>query len=240
MAYTGVGLAEYAKTQIGNPYIYGTFGQIGNAKILSEKHSQYPSFVTSKRCDIVRANPDKYYGKPWHDCSGLIKGYLMKKNLTVVYNGKYDLSANRFYSQSPRKGEISSIPEIVGLGVWRNNHIGVYIGNGRCIQAKGFDYGVIESDLSGFTNWCELPFVEYSATVEPIPTPSEPVADVWTGRVATHHLPLNIRANHDINSTILGILPKDSVHKFRGEPVNGWAKLAERSGWCSMEYIERL
>ena len=90
MTYTGVGLVEYAKSNIGNPYIYGTFGQIGNSKILSQKAKDYPSYVTPKRVEIVKANPDKYYGKPWHDCSGLIKGYLMRKNLTVVYQAQYD------------------------------------------------------------------------------------------------------------------------------------------------------
>ena len=176
MTYSGVGLVEYAKSNIGNPYIYGTFGQIGNSKLLSAKHSQYPNYVTAKRVEIVKANPDKYFRKPWHDCSGLVKGYLMRKNLTVVYNSKYDLSANGFINAAKEKGTIGTIPEIVGLGLWRNNHLGVYIGGGRCVQAKGFDYGVIESDLSGFTHWCKLPFIEYGAEVPP-PVPSE--EDVW-------------------------------------------------------------
>lgn len=240
MTYTGVGLVEYAKSNIGNPYIYGTFGQIGNSKILSQKAKDYPSYVTPKRVEIVKANPDKYYGKPWHDCSGLIKGYLMRKNLTVVYQAQYDLNANMFYNRSTRKGDISSIPEIVGLGLWRNNHIGVYIGGGRCIQAKGFDYGVIESDLSGFTNWCELPFIEYNSdAVSPTPVPV-PSSDIWNGFINTVKDPLNIRASSDPSSLVLGIVPKGSTQRFKGDPVNGMAKLADRSGWCSMRYIKRV
>lgn len=237
MSFTGVGLAEYAKSMIGYPYIFGTFGQLGNAKLLATKHSQYPRYVTDNRVAIVKANPTKYFDKPWHDCSGLVKGYLMRKGLTVVYSSKYDLSADDFYNRATKKGSISTIPEVVGLGLWRKGHFGVYIGNGRCVQAKGFDYGVIESDLTGFTNWCEIPYIEYepSAVTTPIqlPTPS------WEGFINTVHLPLNIRATSDPSSTVIGCVPKHSTQLFTGEPVNGMAKLAERSGWCSMLYIVR-
>lgn len=238
MGFTNVGLVEYCKAQVGNPYIYGTFGQIGNAKLLSSKHEQYPNYVTAKRVEIVKANPSKYFDKPWHDCSGLVKGYLMRKGLTVVYCPTYDLSADGFYNKSTRKGGISSIPEIKGLGLWKKNHFGVYIGNGRCIQAKGFDYGVVESDLTGFTNWCEIPFIEYdsSAVADPIQLPRP---NQWQGFINTVHLPLNIRATSDPNSRILGVVPKHSIQMFVGEPENGMAKLADREGWCSMLYIIR-
>lgn len=240
MEFTNIGLVEYCKAQVGNPYIYGTFGQLGNAKLLSSKHSQYPNYVTAKRVEIVKANPSKYFDKPWHDCSGLIKGYLMRKGLSVVYCPNYDLSADSFYNKSTRKGDISSIPEIPGLGLWRKGHFGVYIGGGRCIQAKGFDYGVIESDLSGFTNWCEIPFINYDAVADPVQTP-KPTYDPyqWQGFINTVHLPLNIRATSDPSSTVIGCVPKHSTQLFTGSPKNGMAKLANRDGWCSMLYIIR-
>jgi len=34
-------------------------------------------------------------------------------------------------------------------------HVGIYLGNGKVIEAKGADYGVVETDLSKgtLTNW---------------------------------------------------------------------------------------
>lgn len=236
--FTNRGLVEYVKKQVGNPYIYGTFGQLGNSKLLATKHEQYPSFVTTKRVEIVRANPNKYYGKPWHDCAGLIKGYLMQKNLTVAYNAKYDLSANAFYNRATRKGAIGSIPEIPGLGLWKNNHVGIYLGGGRCIQAKGFDYGVVESDLRGFTNWFEVPYVEYdSDAVAPTPAPVQ--SEIWIGQVVTNRDPLNIRPRPDFNNTPVGVLPKGSTARF-DRIENGFAHLADGRGWCSTQYIKKV
>lgn len=47
MAKTNTGLVAYAKANIGNPYWYGTFGQVGTQTLLDSKRKQYPSFYTS-------------------------------------------------------------------------------------------------------------------------------------------------------------------------------------------------
>lgn len=242
MCFTNRGLVEYCKKNVGNPYIYGCYGTLGNAKLLQTKHDQYPRYVTDNRVEIVKANPSKYYNKPWHDCAGLVKGYLMSKGITVVYQQRYDLSADAFYSKATRKGSISSIPEIPGLGLWKSNHFGVYIGGGRVIQAKGFDYGVVEDNLSDtkWTNWCEIPFIEYdSDAVAPAPSTPEPEPVYWIGLVITQTDDLNIRASSDPNSTIIGTLPRGTYWVFKGEPVNGMAKLANTNGWCAMRYLAK-
>jgi hypothetical protein len=40
-------------------------------------------------------------------------------------------------------------------------HVGLYVGNGVCIEAKGTQYGVVTSDLSRWDEWGELVGVEY-------------------------------------------------------------------------------
>lgn len=243
MCFNNRGLVDYARANIGNPYIYGTYGTLGNEKLLATKHQQYPNYVTDNRVRIIKANPEKYFNKPWHDCAGLIKGYLMKKGITVVYQSRYDLSANAFYSKSARFGEICTIPEVPGLGLWKNNHVGIYIGGGRCIQAKGFDYGVIESDLSGFEKWFEIPFIDYNdeaASQDPEPVQGLPATDGrWIARVKTANDSLNIRALPSGSSRIVGTLPKHSLQVFTGEPENGFSKLADGRGWASMTYLEK-
>lgn len=179
MAKTNIGLVEYCKAQVGRPYWYGTCGDIAGSKLWEGKSKTYPKYYSEARRKIAQERGD--WGKKVHDCSGLIKGYLMSNSpdMASTYKKSYDLSANGFFNSSSRNGEISSIPEVVGLGVWKNNHIGVYIGDGKIIEAKGFDYGVVVSDLKGspFTHWLELPFIKYEDNITTI---ADPVVEVPT------------------------------------------------------------
>ena len=60
-------------------------------------------------------------------------------------------------------GDISSIPEVPGLGVRMNGHIGVYIGNGEVIEAMGTAYGVVKTKVAGrgWSKWLRIPNIQY-------------------------------------------------------------------------------
>lgn len=156
-------LVNIARAMIGNPYWYGTYGQIGTEQLLSDCAKRYPNQYSKKRIETAKARGD--FGKRVMDCSGLIKNVLMggTETATPVYNAQYDLSANSFHTKATEKGSIKDIPEVIGLGLWKNNHVGVYIGGGKCIEAKGFDYGVVESELANtaFVEWFKIPFIDY-------------------------------------------------------------------------------
>ena len=68
---TNTGLVAYAKAQVGNPYWYGTFGQVATEALLKSKMAQYPGQFEGSRPATARA---KHIGKRVHDCCGLIKG----------------------------------------------------------------------------------------------------------------------------------------------------------------------
>lgn len=163
-----IDLVKFARLMVGQVYWFGTYGQVGNAKLLAERAKAYPGQFSQKRINKAKERGD--FGKRVMDCSGLIKNYLMSNtdNLDVMpmppsYDSKYDLSANSFHTKASEKGPIGSIPEIIGLGLWKNNHVGIYIGGGKVIEARGFDYGVIESNLSdvAWVEWFKIPFIEY-------------------------------------------------------------------------------
>jgi cell wall-associated NlpC family hydrolase len=40
------------------------------------------------------------------------------------------------------------MPDIPGLAVWHDGHIGVYIGGGQVIEAMGTKYGVVKTELA--------------------------------------------------------------------------------------------
>lgn len=183
MDKTNIGLVAFVKKMVGQVYWFGTYGQVANAHLLQSVAERYKSQFSAKRIQKAKDRGD--YGKRAMDCSGLIKNYQMTKDPDVdgmpmppTYIKEYDLSANVMHSNATEKGPIGSIPEIPGLGLWKNNHVGVYCGNGRVVQAKGFDYGVIEDgiDDTAWVEWFKIPGIKYldvSIGADPAEKPKE-------------------------------------------------------------------
>lgn len=167
---TNIGLVEYAKAQIGNPYWFGTFGQKATKKLLNEKAKQYPKMFPPSRIEKAIDRGD--IGKKVHDCYGLYKGYLMSKSNSApaVYDAQYDISADEAFARASEKGSIDTLPDIAGIGLYKKGHFGVYIGNGKEIEARGFDYGVLEDEVANtkFTHWFKLPELEYEESDKPV------------------------------------------------------------------------
>lgn len=82
-----------------------------------------------------------------HDCVGLIKGYLWNNDGKITYNATQDKDVSGMLANCSEIGDIKNIPEIVGLLVFMKGHVGVYIGNGEVIEAKGHKYGVVKTKL---------------------------------------------------------------------------------------------
>lgn len=168
MAKTNTGLVEYAKAQLGKPYWYGTFGQMTTAALHNAKKAQYPKYYSQSS---YKVDFTKQYGQRAHDCIGLIKGYLWSDTpiSPPKYNAAQDIDANIALKKCTESGKISTIPEIPGLAVFMKNHVGVYIGGGYVIEARGHDYGVVKTPLKGrgWTSWGKLPWIEYATGKPP-------------------------------------------------------------------------
>ena len=89
---------------------------------------------------------------------GLIKGYgwLSPETMTIDHgtHGMPDIGANQMYYSATESGTIDTMPDIPGLAVWHDGHIGVYIGGGQVIEAtitpgEGFseDGNLVTRDL---------------------------------------------------------------------------------------------
>lgn len=166
-------LVTYARVQVGKPYWFGTFGQTGSAALHQSKKKQYPSQYTA-------SDFPSQYGKRVHDCAGLVKGALWSEHIdsVPVYKASEDYSANKFYTKATAKGPIITMPDIPGILVFKGtdkqkNHIGVYIGNGRVIEAKGHKYGVVESSISsGWKYWGKCNLFSYEEAPVQAPAPA--------------------------------------------------------------------
>lgn len=157
------GLIAYAKAQLGKPYWWGTFGQIASGSLYASKKKQYPGYYTA-------SDFSSQYGRRVHDCIGLIKGYLWSDSPSSVpkYNASQDKSASMMYGVSTIRGNIGTFDYVPGRLIYKGkspngiNHVGIYIGGGRLIEAKGHAYGVVEGvfNPSEWNYWGQCPFIE--------------------------------------------------------------------------------
>lgn len=162
---TNLGLVAYCKAQLGKPYWYGTHGHEASEELYQRlANGQYTK--TSILC-FRKDTYTKDYGLKVHDCSGLIKGYLFCDTKEDFYNPQNytaEIDGGIRYSNCKKKGLIKSMPEVKGLLVFKTGHVGVYIGNGKVIEAKGHAYGVVETELAKgyWTSWGECPYIKYA------------------------------------------------------------------------------
>ncbi|MDR2752847.1 MAG: C40 family peptidase [Oscillospiraceae bacterium] len=161
---TLTGLAAHAKAQIGQIYWYGTFGQKPTLDLLMQKHKQYPTQITAERYDYAKRH---HVGqdKRVYDCAGLVKSYFWCESPTgpPKYNAAQDQSAAGLKSCCGTKGAIGSLPEVAGLLLFiGTGHVGVYLGNGKAAEARGFSYGVVQTNLKNraWDAWGKLDWLE--------------------------------------------------------------------------------
>ena len=158
-------LVEWAK-QAGSHgwgYVWGTYGEVLTRSYYKAKAEQYPEEVGGY-AEFIESH---WIGGRTADCVGLIKGYgwLNPDTHQVEYgtNGMPDIGADTMYANATEKGTIDTIPEIPGLAVWHEGHIGIYIGSGQVIHASGTKVGVIQTPIgsSGWTHWLKIPYINY-------------------------------------------------------------------------------
>lgn len=144
-------------------YIWGTRGQVWTQA----------SQNRATRDMTVRYGK-KWVGKRVADCSGLFV-WAFKELGGSIYHG----SNTMWKKYTTRKGTLTQKLTIhPGTAVFTvgsdgiRGHVGLYVGNGVCIEAKGTQYGVVTSNLSRWDEWGELVGVEYdlpedTATIAP-------------------------------------------------------------------------
>ena len=156
-----VDFVQAVQKQVGNGYWYGCYvRQIGTEALLASKAKQYPNVYSAAYISASR----KWLGKPVTDCVGLIKGTVWQADFMGRYQSASDLSANGMYAKCAVRGPIATIPEKPGLVVWKDGHIGVYVGNGVVVESRSVEWGVVRTFLKDrpWTNWGECFLVDYA------------------------------------------------------------------------------
>ena len=157
---TNLGLVEYCKKQldVDTIYVLGTCGWDFTSALLEQKCNQLAWNQQN------RAFLEKYVdqGKKAFDCCGLIKAYLWDEG----YDGKTDENEQMMYDRANEKGLISTIPEIPGVLVFMDGHVGVYVGNGMVVESTPSNvsgWGVQIHPLvgRGWTKWAKYKHIKY-------------------------------------------------------------------------------
>ena len=176
-------LVQYAVNAVGGGYCWGADGQVCSPAVRRELANRTSNTETRNN---LRGLCAKWDGKKVWDCSGLFRGAW--RALLKYRSGGATGIYNKWCSMT---GTIDTLPDEPGIAVFRgtpNNmeHVGLYIGNGEVIDARGSAKGVVRGTLESYgrwTHWGRLEDVDYSeGETEEKPT----VTDVkWHATVKT-------------------------------------------------------
>lgn len=144
---------------VGNPYWYGTYGQIADDVLFEAKKKQYPKQYTG-------GNYPADFGKRVFDCAGLVKycRWARFPGDDPTYYKPQDLGAARLYSQaSSIKGPIKTFDSVPGRLLFMEgsdgtmDHVGIYIGHGRAVEARNHSLGVQLTRITErpWTHWSQ-------------------------------------------------------------------------------------
>ena len=152
-------------------------------KVLSEKWGyiwgQAGSLWTQERQNAATREQTVKYGSRWigrnvADCSGLFS-WAFKKLGGYMYHGSNTMwskymtekgtltNGNRSDGQELKPG--TAVYKVSGTNYY---HVGLYVGNGNVIEAKGTSDGVVTSSISKWNAWAEMRGVDYSGTADPV------------------------------------------------------------------------
>lgn len=143
-------LVQYAVNAVGGGYCWGADGQVCSPAVRRELANRTSNTSMKNTLLTVCA---KWDGKKIWDCSGLFRGAwraLLKYRpggATGIYNKWCYMT-----------GTIDTLPDEPGIAVFRgipNNmeHVGLYIGGGEVIDARGSAKGVVRGTLESYGRW---------------------------------------------------------------------------------------
>lgn len=195
--FTNEHFMAFCEKMRGQPYWFGTCLYKATNSLLSRKTNQYSSSYTASR--TARYRQDITSKKVVADCVGAAKGYawtgggigvMEAIGTDATYSNRYgsngcpDKGANSMFTYAKSKGmdwgTIGTLPEIVGLSLYKSGHVGYYAGNGYAIEWKGFSYGCVKTKVAGrgWTHWYKLPFIQYGDVPSPPANDESPTVDL--------------------------------------------------------------
>lgn len=172
-------MIDYAKQEVkrGSIYVWGAQGERGDQVTENWIRNRETSTTNANRA-IALLNKNKAKYDPAmigaFDCSGLI-GACLNANGNPGFDDTADGYRNRCVAIG--KEQLQPGDFVFEWNGKKSGHVGIYIGNGRVIEARGRDYGVVETDLNA-REWAKFGRPDFmyldGAQPAPVPEPSVP------------------------------------------------------------------
>lgn len=246
-------LCAYALAAVGGGYCYGSSGEICSLS----RRQQWAEWNPSQRENLLGVC-SKWDGKRVWDCSGLFRGAwralwkYRSGGATTIYNTwcseKGHIDASFVYDNlCAQKGEIAAgtMPNVPGVLLFRGDektkqHIGLYLGDGTVVDARGSKQGVLHTKFQDgytWTHWGLAEDVDYEGI---LPHPEE-VPALWSGRVKTrtgNGISL-WPAPNNTGKAIIKITESATVDIMSDLPDGGYieARYGHMTGYVNLQYI---
>jgi len=149
-----------AKPLAGCGYVYGATAHPCEPDYRADRAKQYPSYKATIERNCQRTNKLKkgscsgcqYSGKLLFDCAQLTK-YILRLLGISIPSGATSQWNSDCWSE---KGDIAQAPDVPGVLLFRREgdgmgHVGLTIGGGLVIEAKGHDFGVLITEVCAGT-----------------------------------------------------------------------------------------
>lgn len=144
-------LIEYLRSRIGSIYVWGAQGEnvLAEANPLEWIRSKETNETNAQRAYALFKQRKQEGVNPIlaYDCSGLVVAFLLDVGIL-----KADRTAQALYDMCETKLRMGELEPGDFVFVYTEasakiTHIGVYVGDGKVIEARGRDYGVVETNL---------------------------------------------------------------------------------------------
>ena len=131
---------DWVLSKKGSGYAFGSSGQRLTKKLYEELRKKYGKNFNN--------NTKKWLYKEVYDSAGLVKKAFEQAGIKLPH-GATSSWKNGDWKE---KGDIKHMPSNQVCVLYRRGsdgmvHTGIYLGNGKVIEAKGADYGVVETSL---------------------------------------------------------------------------------------------
>lgn len=232
-------------------YIYGTAG-IKWTAWLQKSWSQ----AGHKNYEQTARYGAQWIGRMVCDCSGLLCWALKQLGVKdFVHQARYQYTDQCKAHGTMTGGKRSDGKQLLpGTAVFLKgdqdhiHHVGVYVGHGVCIEAKGTRWGVVTSAPDHWDHWGELKMIDYENAAElenePAPaTPERPDDTLGRAMVDNPGAWLNVRKGPGTDYPVLFRLEKgDIVDVLAIDDEKNWdqVRYGGRTGWASADYLRIL
>lgn len=231
---TGQDLADLAIgiLPLGWGYIYGQSGAMWTAA----KQAQLER-TTAKKYESGRKYGAKWIGHNVTDCSGLVVN-LCKRLGFAVPHGSNSLWDRSLYVKGPIVGAFVPIGALVfkRKGIDDYYHVGIYVGSGRVVEARGTQAGVVSSDLVDWGYYGLLKCLKYDDSGEEVKALEVGPAFVDVPNDGT----VNIRSKPDSSGKKQGTLREGEACEVLS--VDGdWAEVEyKKTGYIMSKFLRNI